>query len=321
MVNLFHKRFKSYLMATLKLADVQRHLRSELKNFKISLNFEHDVMKFLAIVIKIENMPEFELVWFFLEALNPGVRAELESKIEETLNEAIRLARVYTRGLGSFALPTVVNYTRQRTDKRYPKNGNLPRYKSVHGNMNKNQPKVRDKEFKNGDLDKCKMEYVYTCNSSNLLCVSGFKYCLNLNDSRIKIKTANNSISKVDRKTDSLKVDIDGHVCDLEFLLIDHEDNDGLLGLDWFMRTGASLHPKMKNCNKVVTEILSDEVFPIDTTEDFDIAEEDWPLESGLSKIEIKSVEELKGDDYRHFKEALDSIKDRFSKNIKEQGR
>ncbi|CAF1103053.1 unnamed protein product [Brachionus calyciflorus] len=54
------ERFKYYLTATLKPADVQRHLRSELKNFKISPNFEHDVMKFLAIVNKIENMPEFE---------------------------------------------------------------------------------------------------------------------------------------------------------------------------------------------------------------------------------------------------------------------
>ena len=53
------ERFKSYLTATLKPADVQRHLRSELKNFKISSNFEHDVMKFLTIVNKIENMPEF----------------------------------------------------------------------------------------------------------------------------------------------------------------------------------------------------------------------------------------------------------------------
>ena len=70
------------------------------------------------------------------------------------------------------------------------------------------------------------------------------------------------------------------------FLVIDHEDNDGLLGLDSFMRTGASLHSsikslkfpseivllgtlEMENFNKAVTEILSDEVFPIDTAEDF----------------------------------------------------
>ncbi|CAF0906907.1 unnamed protein product [Brachionus calyciflorus] len=263
-------------------------------------------------------MPEFELVWLFLEALNPRVRAELESKNVETLNEAIRLARVYTRGLGSFALPTVVNYTRQKTDKRYPKNGNLPRSKSVHGLVcfkckkpghKKAQCNVKGKfdkkwtkrvnfveEFKNGDLDKCIMEYVYTCNSSDLLCVSRFfnghsiKFALDskCTTSIIK-KTANNSISKVDGKTDSLKVDIEGHVCDLEFLVIDHEDNDGLLGLDWFMRTGASLHP-------IVTEILSDEVFPIDTAEDFDMAEEDWRLESDRFAKDIKDLEKSKVD-------------------------
>ncbi|CAF0800696.1 unnamed protein product [Brachionus calyciflorus] len=144
------------------------------------------------------------------------------------------------------------------------------------------------------------MEYVYTCNSSNLLCVSGFVNGIRLYI--IKIKTANKSLPKVDGKTDSLKVDIEGHVWDLEFLVIDHEDNDGLPGLDWFFRTCASLHPSIKslkfpsemvlldtleieNCNKVVPENLSDEVYPIDKSEDFDIAEEDWPLESGLNKI------------------------------------
>ena len=101
------------------------------------------------------------------------------------------------------------------------------------------------------------------------------------------------------------------------------------------MRTGASLHPSIKslkfpseivllgkleieNFNKAVTEILSDEVFPIDTAEDFgqqrNKDQSVWPLESGISKNEIKTVEELKGHDFRHFKEALDSIKERFAK-------
>ncbi|CAF1071040.1 unnamed protein product [Brachionus calyciflorus] len=65
------ERFKNCLTATLKPADVQRQLRSDLKSIKISSNFEDDVMKFQAIDNKIENMAEFELVWLFLEALNP----------------------------------------------------------------------------------------------------------------------------------------------------------------------------------------------------------------------------------------------------------
>ncbi|CAF1153123.1 unnamed protein product, partial [Brachionus calyciflorus] len=210
-------------------------------------------------------MPEFELVRLFLEALNPRVRAELESKNVDTLKEAVSEEMEFTQIQKRTWEPECK--VKGKFDKKWTKRVNFV------------------EEFKDGDLDKCKMEYVYTCNSSDLLSVSGSKfvkkYGLNLNDSRIKIKTANNSISKVDGKTDSLKVDIDGHVCDLEFLVIDHEDNDGLLGLDWFKRTGASLHPsikslkfpskivlldtlEMENCNKDVTEILSDEVFPID---------------------------------------------------------
>ncbi|RNA12566.1 hypothetical protein BpHYR1_015521, partial [Brachionus plicatilis] len=50
-----------------------------------------------------------------------------------------------------------------------------------------------------------------------------------------KIKTADNTISMVVGKTEKIKLDIQ-----------DHEDNDGLLGLDWFMQTGASLNPSQK---------------------------------------------------------------------------
>ncbi|RNA38463.1 hypothetical protein BpHYR1_047571 [Brachionus plicatilis] len=70
------EKFKNQLLATLKPADVQRGLRSELK------------------------------IWFFLEALDPRVRAELDSKNEETLNDAIRHARVFTKGLSNFSKPT-----------------------------------------------------------------------------------------------------------------------------------------------------------------------------------------------------------------------
>ncbi|CAF0902386.1 unnamed protein product [Brachionus calyciflorus] len=113
-------RFKSCLTATLKPADSQRQLRSILKSIKISSNFEDDVMKYEATAKKIENMPKFELVCLFLEALNLRVRAEPESKNVETLNEAIGLYNI----VGNFASPTVVNYARQTTEKSYPKNGN-----------------------------------------------------------------------------------------------------------------------------------------------------------------------------------------------------
>ncbi|RNA09691.1 hypothetical protein BpHYR1_012109, partial [Brachionus plicatilis] len=91
------EKFKNQLLATLKPADVQRGLRSELKN---------NIMKFQTIANKIDKIDEFELVWFFLEALDPRVRAELESKNVETLNDAKRHARVFTKGLSNFSKPT-----------------------------------------------------------------------------------------------------------------------------------------------------------------------------------------------------------------------
>ncbi|RNA32671.1 hypothetical protein BpHYR1_022133, partial [Brachionus plicatilis] len=87
------EKFKNQLLATLKPADVQRGLRSELKSIKLTSNFEDNIMKFQTIANKIDKKDEFELVWFFLEALDPRVRAELESKNVETLNDAIRHAR------------------------------------------------------------------------------------------------------------------------------------------------------------------------------------------------------------------------------------
>ncbi|CAF0892323.1 unnamed protein product [Brachionus calyciflorus] len=56
-------------------------------------------------------------------------------------------------------------------------------------------------------------------------------------------------LTKVDGKTESLRVDIEGNVCELDFLVIDHEDNDGLLGFDWFVRTGASFNPSLRCLN------------------------------------------------------------------------
>jgi hypothetical protein len=85
-----------------------------------------------------------------------------------------------------------------------------------------------------------------------------------------------------------MEVEINGHTCNMEFLIIDHEDHDVLLGLDWFNLTGAAIYPaegilkfpslklnlnKLKekdehddNCEKVmVTEVIDED----------DIAEDD----------------------------------------------
>ncbi|RNA19644.1 hypothetical protein BpHYR1_050083 [Brachionus plicatilis] len=114
-------------------------------------------------------------------------------------------------------------------------------------------------------------EYVYVCTTGNLLRINGLvdgkpakfaiesgctssiissktvdNFGLRILPSSSKIKTADNTISMVVGKTEKIKLDIHGHVCFMEVLIIDHEDNDGLLGLDWFIKIGASLNPSQK---------------------------------------------------------------------------
>ena len=69
---------------------------------------------------------------------------------------------------------------------------------------------------------------------------------LKIMPSEIKIKSANNAVTPVVGVTEALSVDIQGHTCPIIMVIMEHDDHEVLLGLDWFMVTGASLHPKFK---------------------------------------------------------------------------
>ena len=86
-------------------------------------------MKFQTIANKIENISEFEMLWFFLETLDPRVRTELESKNVKTIEEAILQARVFTKGMVNPNKPTFVNYSRHREMKRYSNDNRPLKYK------------------------------------------------------------------------------------------------------------------------------------------------------------------------------------------------
>jgi hypothetical protein len=63
--------------------------------------------------------------------------------------------------------------------------------------------------------------------------------------SNTKIKVAGDLVRGVMGKTKDLEVDIDGHSYKESFIIIEHEDHDVLLGLPWFIKTGAGLNPKI----------------------------------------------------------------------------
>ena len=60
------------------------------------------------------------------------------------------------------------------------------------------------------------------------------------------IKTATNEVSSVIGETSPMKVDLKGHCCDLPFIVLDMEDHDVLLGLDWFEESGAGIYLQHK---------------------------------------------------------------------------
>jgi predicted aspartyl protease len=66
-------------------------------------------------------------------------------------------------------------------------------------------------------------------------------------ESNFKIKMANSIITNAIGITDELEINIQGHYCRLQFLVINHEDNDALLGLDWLVMTEASINPSERS--------------------------------------------------------------------------
>ena len=68
------------------------------------------------------------------------------------------------------------------------------------------------------------------------------RHNLRVHASDTQIKTADERISQVFGVTDTLKLDIQGMVTFMKFLVIDHKDHDVLVGVDWFLLTNATIN-------------------------------------------------------------------------------
>jgi hypothetical protein len=64
--------------------------------------------------------------------------------------------------------------------------------------------------------------------------------------SEVQVKTATNEISNVLGETQKLCVNVEGHTCNISFLVLEMDDHDVLLGLNWFEATGAGVYPMEK---------------------------------------------------------------------------
>ena len=88
---------------------------------------------------------------------------------------------------------------------------------------------------------------IYTGCTSSVMNLSTAKKCgFKINKSSLQVKLANSQIMDIEGRTDLLPLTIQGYVTNLEFLIMDHDDHDILLGLDWFELTGAGMYPSKK---------------------------------------------------------------------------
>jgi hypothetical protein len=69
------------------------------------------------------------------------------------------------------------------------------------------------------------------------------KHNFNIIDANVRVKVANNEVTQAVGVTEKCVVNVHNHTCEIKFIVMDHDDHDVLLGLDWFMATGAGLFP------------------------------------------------------------------------------
>ncbi|RNA02202.1 hypothetical protein BpHYR1_017838 [Brachionus plicatilis] len=107
------------MLATFKPDDVQRTLRSESKAIKFNVNLEEK-----QIANKNDKIDVFEFVWTFFDAVDPRVRAELESKMSRHFT--VELTDVHAvKSDNSLESQNKINVTKSTKNQILDLNSNL----------------------------------------------------------------------------------------------------------------------------------------------------------------------------------------------------
>jgi hypothetical protein len=162
--------------------------------------------------------------------------------------------------------------------------------------------------------------------------------------SEIKIKSANNAITPVIGVTETMEITIDGYSCLLPLLVMDHEDHDVLLGINWFEQfPHTGIFPKEKkliiNQQVILLQQEHSEEIQSVTKIDLDDESEESSLEqSNYAEIDqaisdddlntdwtfsrkiIEPAETLTPDEDIFFKKIQDSAKNMFASSYQELG-
>ena len=133
-------KFKIKLRQTFNPGDIQMKLRSKLNGLKMSLcgnDFQKYLYKFQQIMNKIEDLPEKELIYHFLDGLPEKVKYDViahgASTLVDTITFANRYSECYTKA--SKAEVEQSNYVKTNYgSRRFPFRGNFVRGQKDTGN-------------------------------------------------------------------------------------------------------------------------------------------------------------------------------------------
>ncbi|CAF0929270.1 unnamed protein product [Brachionus calyciflorus] len=144
---------------------------------------------------------------------------------------------------------------------------------------------------------------VYALDSGASISVVAYKivktFNFKINPTNIQVKVADNTINDAIGETDTLRICIGNSIIYQKILIIDLDDNDVLLGLDWFLKSGATLTP-VEKCFRSK------------------IMDEDWPLNDKEPNLNIEPATSLDAMEYKLFRKALGSLCDLFAYSIKD---
>ena len=124
-----------------------------------------------------------------------------------------------------------------------------------------------------------------------------------------------------------MKIDVHGHTCTLEMYVLEHDDHDALLGLSWFMATGAGIFPGegILRFNDEIVRLekysqdsdYSETIFMSELTSDVDVedieGDTDWFME-GIHNM--KPIEVLDDDQGKKFPKLVKYVKPHFANSF-----
>ena len=158
------------------------------------------------------------------------------------------------------------------------------------------------------------------------------KYKFKILKSDIKVKVADNEIVQVIGITEPVKIDVHGQTCMLEMYVLEHDDHDALLGLSWFLATGAGIFPsegilrfkdeivRLEYNNSHDSEV-SETIYMSELAQDVDVEDIEGDTDWFMDGFHVmKPVEVLDDDQGKKFASLARFVKPHFANSFVDLG-